>query len=104
LISSSDEFVLGTKLGSGDSSFRNFQSTEQFLSYLTLLLDVTEGRDWARFDAVAVQHPRAFRAVSDKITTVEAINGMSFLHTIERNDPSPRVHESAVDMMRTSMG
>lgn len=63
---------------------------EQFLSYLTVLLDVIKPS--------LTPSPHSTPGVSDKISTVDGINSMSFLHTMDSNDPSPRVHESVVDM------
>lgn len=57
------------------------------LSYLTLLLNIIENRDWPTFNEVAVQNPTAFQALSQIISTAEEFNGMSFLHAIVRNEP-----------------
>lgn len=57
------------------------------LSYLTLLLNIIESKDWSTFKEIALQHPKAFQALSNIISTASEFNGMSFLHAVVRNDP-----------------
>lgn len=57
------------------------------LSYLTLLLNIIESRDWNTFNEIALQNPKAFQALSNIISSTSEFNGMSFLHAVVRNDP-----------------
>lgn len=57
------------------------------LSYLTLLLNMIESRDWRTFNELALQNPKAFQALSNIISTTSEFNGMSFLHAVVRNCP-----------------
>lgn len=57
------------------------------LSYLTLLLNVIDSKDWHAFREVALQNPKAFRALSNMLSSTDEFNGMSFLHAVVRNNP-----------------
>lgn len=60
------------------------------LSYLTLLLNIIESNDWATFNEIALQNPKAFQALSNIISTTSEFNGMSFLHAVVRH-PNPPI-------------
>ncbi|KAL7525326.1 hypothetical protein ACHAXR_000958, partial [Thalassiosira sp. AJA248-18] len=55
------------------------------MTYLTLLLNIIESKDWPKFTEVALQNPRAFQALSSIMSTTSQFNGMSFLHAVVRN-------------------
>ena len=55
------------------------------MTYLTLLLNIIDSKDWSTFNAIALQNPKAFQALSKVISTTSEFNGMSFLHAIVRN-------------------
>mmetsp|Transcript_8657 Transcript_8657/g.18627 ORF Transcript_8657/g.18627 Transcript_8657/m.18627 type:complete len:231 (+) Transcript_8657:123-815(+) len=57
------------------------------LSYLALILNIIESKDWVAFNQVATQNPRAFQVLSEMMTSTDEFNGMSFLHAIVRNHP-----------------
>lgn len=57
------------------------------LNYLNLLLNIIENKDWATFDEIALRNPRAFKTLSDRLSTTKDFNGMSFLHCVARNSP-----------------
>ncbi|KAL7548366.1 hypothetical protein ACHAWF_012633 [Thalassiosira exigua] len=55
------------------------------LSYLTLLLNIIDSQDWLTFQDIALKNPKAFRALSQIISSTDQFNGMSFLHAIVKN-------------------
>mmetsp|Transcript_8158 Transcript_8158/g.20070 ORF Transcript_8158/g.20070 Transcript_8158/m.20070 type:complete len:233 (+) Transcript_8158:94-792(+) len=67
------------------------------LSYLTLLLNIIDSKDWSTFKEIMLQNPKAFQALSNIISTTNDFNGMSFLHAVVRNSPPLEV---VTDMIR----
>lgn len=57
------------------------------LSYLSLLLNIIESRDWTTFTQIALQNPKAFASLSHIIANSSEFNGMTFLHAVVRNNP-----------------
>jgi ankyrin repeat protein len=57
------------------------------LSYVTILLNMLDRRDWATFKLVALKHPLAFQALDKFVASSEDFNGVTFLHAAVRNNP-----------------
>mmetsp|Transcript_3896 Transcript_3896/g.6905 ORF Transcript_3896/g.6905 Transcript_3896/m.6905 type:complete len:234 (+) Transcript_3896:112-813(+) len=84
---------------SPDASSSSFASLSgHALSYLTLLLNIIESRDWVSFDEIAIRNPGAFQKLSNIVTSTNEFNGMSFLHAIVRNHPPLEI---VADVIRT---
>jgi len=69
------------------------------LSYLTLLLNVIEQRDWATFSTLALQHQKALRTLSYLVVSSEEFNGMTFLHAVVRQHPPLTVVDELVRIL-----
>lgn len=69
------------------SPLSNTSTRSDVLSYVSILLNMLDSRDWARFKLVALKHPLAFQALDKVIASSEDFNGMTFLHAAVRNSP-----------------
>ena len=76
---------------SPESSSSSPSLSANALSYLTLLLNIIESKDWTTFNEIAIQNPKAFKALSNIITETIEFNGMTFLHAVARNHPPVKV-------------
>jgi|EP01082_Thalassiosira_pseudonana_P015435 hypothetical protein len=66
-------------------------STSDVISYLTLLLNVIDQKDWAAFQSVALANPKTFKSLTHIIATTDEFNGMTFLHACVRHDPPVQI-------------
>lgn len=57
------------------------------LSYLTILLNLIERRDWTSFSKAALQNPNSLSSLCECMANTDAFNGMSILHAVVRNRP-----------------
>ncbi|KAL7481685.1 hypothetical protein ACHAW6_007361 [Cyclotella cf. meneghiniana] len=60
---------------------------ERTLSYLTLILNTIEAKDWKSLYLIGLSKPSTFKALARIISTTDEFNGMTFLHAVVRHDP-----------------
>ncbi|KAL3787854.1 hypothetical protein HJC23_000396 [Cyclotella cryptica] len=60
---------------------------ERTLSYLTLILNTIESKDWKSLYQIGLSKPSTFKALARIISTTDEFNGMTFLHAVVRHDP-----------------
>lgn len=62
-------------------------SKDDLLSFVTVLLNMIDTRDWATFKRVALQQPLSFQSLANIIVSCKEYNGVTFLHAAVRNNP-----------------
>lgn len=71
---------------------------ERTLSYLALILNTIEDKDWKSLYEIGLSKPTTFKALAKIISSATEFNGMTFLHAVVRHDPPVQIISEMIQL------